>query len=679
MSASFTSPTTAQQVIEHLEQNQVTEISCRSVFDDETIQIFHDAVISNRRLVSSLQSLQLQANDLSSCSLPYIARIMQSASNLIHVDLSENHLGDTCNNNGLEGLVDVLTSDDENHFCCIQSLNLNHNKIGPKAGHPLARLLRRNTTIHTLSLGQNSLGTKTIKAIAPALCQNSTLKHLDLSYNKLSDRGITWLAAVLEVDNNASQLATLDLQYNKIGPAGAHVLAKTLLEHNNKYLTCLNLSLNCIGPDGAQSLGAVIKYSHVLEELHLGRNDLSSGVLPLLQGLAESQVTRLRVLDLSWNSLTDEAAVYLAEHVLVKNSHLAELNLASNAIGDKGVVALARALPADMGLQELNIIGNQARDESAYAMADVLTSRHCCLQTLKWEKNNFTEAGKIRLRAAFAYRENLRKWLDKYITEMVTRKVVTLDFSRQRIGDNELIAISRALVKHKPRVPTLWINGDAQEGKHIATDSDDDGASIQFVTSRGISIFVKEVLAKNSGTVERLYIDRCSRIEDEGWTALAQALVTNTSLVILSISGSNVSMRAVQQFASALQKNRTVQRINLSDNKLGDEVVGEVSRMIQNGREKSVLKSINLCRNNITDRGLASLQSLGADCALQELHLAGNSITDAGALDLAKACIKNSSLKWVNLSQNRLSYRGKRALKLFLPEDAVFEADEQRR
>jgi Ran GTPase-activating protein (RanGAP) involved in mRNA processing and transport len=678
LSAATFDGASVEDVLEHLEQNLgIQELSCRLVLDDANIETFQDAILLNRRLVASLYTLKLSGNNLSSCSLPSLARILQCASSLRHLDLSENHLGDTCNNAGLELFVNVLTSSESR----LESLNLAQNKLGPKASASLARLLRNNTTIHTLSLAHNALGTKTLKAIGPSLSQNTTLRQLNISYNKLSDRGMSMLATALwDDDASRSQLATLDLQYNKIGPAGAFVIFKALLlQTHHKHLVSLNLSLNCIGPDGAQVLGAVLKYSHLLEEIHVGRNDMGAGVMGLLEGLAESHVTRLRVLDLSWNSLTDDAAVYLAEHVLAKNTHLAVLNLASNAISDRGVLALARALEADLGLRELDIVGNQARDESAFAMANLLTSRHCHLQTLKWEKNNFTQAGKMRLRAAFAYRDSLTKWLDSCLKEIRTRKVIALDFSARRIGDNELIAICRALAKYKPRVPTLWLFGQVPEGKHTVTDSDDDGGNLQFITSRGIAALAGEVLAKNAGRIERLYVDNCSQVDDEGWAALADALRTNTTVLILSLTRSNVGMEAVKRLASALERNNKLQRLNLGDNALGDAVIEELARSLQARQQRSPLKSVNLSRNNITDKGLAVFPTLGANIGLQELHLAGNSITDAGALDLAKAFIHNTSVRWVNLSQNRLSYRGKRALKLFLPDDATLETDEQHR
>ncbi|GKY99270.1 hypothetical protein MPSEU_000882100 [Mayamaea pseudoterrestris] len=678
--ASFDSQATVQEILEQLERNSqsIQTLIIRSVLDDSTVRDFHDAIIDKKRMVSSLQTLELPCNNLSSCSLPLLARILQSAQNLRNVNLSENHLGDACNNQGLELFVDVFTN--ANIDCHVQTLDLRQNKIGPKGGHALSRLLRHNSSLKSLSLAQNALGTKTIKAIAPSLAQNITLQYLDLSYNKLSDRGISMLVAATFDSLSQSRLASLDLQYNKIGPAGAHVLSKALLNNHNKYLTCLNLSLNCLGPEGAQAFASVLKHSHTLQHLYLSRNDLSTGTLPLLHGLADSQVTRLQLLDLSWNSLKDDVAVYLAEQVLPNNSHLEVLNLASNAISDIGMMALAKALAADLTLRELNIVGNQAKDISALALAEVLTSPHCYLETLHWEKNNFTQAGKRRIQAAIKYRVNVKQWLGKYLKDIRTRKVMAIDISSRRIGDDELIAICRAIAKYKTRVPTLWLfgGGSSNDGKsNVTTDcsnssDEDDGVhDIQVITSRGITVLAKSVLAKNAGRVERVYIDQFATVSDDGWLALMQALVTNHTVVILSLTKSNVSMTAIKSLAVALQRNVILERLNLSDNKLGD---GALLELVQS---KFRLKSLNLSRNEISDLGPASLPMLAGN-VLQELYLAGNNISDAGALDFAKACIHGTHLQWISLSQNRLTYRGKRALKLFLPEFAILEADEQR-
>ena len=256
---------------------------------------------------------------------------------------------------------------------------------------------------------------------------------------------------------------------------------------------------------------------------------------------------------------------------------------------------------------------------------------------------------------------------------------MTMDFSSRRIGDNELIAMCRALAKHKPRVPTFWLYGDAMAGDGLATYGDDDERDIQSITSHGVAILSREVLAENAGQVERLYFDRCECIGDDGWASLAHALVTNNTVVVLSLMGSNISLEAAISVASALGRNKKVERLNLSDNKLGDGFLRALTDSLQASRIFTSLKSVNLSRTGISDHGMASFPSLGADCNLQELHLAGNDITDAGVLDLAKACIHNVSLEWVNLSRNCLSYRGKRVVRLFLAENAVVEADEQRK
>jgi len=63
---------------------------------------------------------------------------------------------------------------------------------------------------------------------------------------------------------------------------------------------------------------------------------------------------------------------------------------------------------------------------------------------------------------------------------------------------------------------------------------------------------------------------------------------------------------------------------------------------------------------------------------LEELHLADNNITDAGALDLAKACMDSTSIHWLTVTGNRMTWKGIQTLSLFLPNEFVLESDQQK-
>lgn len=630
-----------EDVVQLLEaQTAVHELSCSEILKDEDVE-YLDVFLKSRMAQVQLQCLKLPKNNLSPMASLALAHIIETTQTLRELDLSDNLLlGE-----GFTALVRALV----NPSCRLVKLNISSNRIGPKGASAFSSLIRQSKSLEDLNLAKNSLGTKAIKMIVVELCENTTLLRLDLTQNNVSDRGASHLATALDPELSKSRLQQLDLTCNKIGPTGAHSLAHALLT-GNKSLQHLNLSLNRVGPDGAAAFGAVLKYSHTLQDLNLSRNNVAEGVMQLLEGLQESEETDLRRLDLSWNSLRDNAAVRLAS-LLRGNGVLQSLNLASNAIGTQGIISLAKSLPYDVALRELDIVGNQAEDSSAAVLATVLCRPDCKLEILRWEHNNFTVEGKKRMEAAFVFRENLKKWLGRYLKEIETRRVLGLDLSSKYIGDDEVIAISHHVAKYHPHVLTLVLSGDR-------------------LTSRGVIGLTKEVLSPNAVKVDRLYVSD-SAAGDSGAGALAQALLTNTSLTVLSLMRCEITADGARMLANALRRNRTVARLNLRGNRIGDNGARELWSGILERPDCSI-RALNLSKNGISDRGLL----FSTFATLEELHLGENEITDFGALDIAKACIGADRLHWLNVSCNRISPKGIQALRLFVPSSTMFEHDE---
>lgn len=639
----FTSKSDSNNVLSYLEENGVKgiiELSCSdgSLTDDdvESLGVF----LSQHRRQVNLQVLKLPNNGLRS-GLRAVAYIVQMAApTLRELDLSNNLLGA----DGLTTLVeDALTADN----CKLLKLNLNNNKLSTnQAAAPLASLFRNNNSIEELFLSNNSLGAKTVKNISEALSASVTLKKMDLSYNKLNDRGIKFLAKCLDPNRSRCYLRDLNLTYNKIGPIGISYITDAMVKNNsiNTTLIRLDLSLNIVQPKGAEHLARILEYSYTLEELILSRNNiLDEGCIAICQSLAESyknNTSRLRILDLSWNSLTDTSAVVLADDLLLQNAVLEKLNLASNAITSVGICQLARAVPSDMALKELDIIGNQATDQSADALAEVMCRPRCKLE-VKWEKNRFTFVGEERLRSVSAFRNHLKRWLNRELKNIEVCHRVNLDLRDKNLSDNELIALSHSLAKYGPMVPTTFLSGPK-------------------VTIRGIKA-LSEILADNSAKMIRLYISKCPSFGDTGAVVLAQALYTNTTLTVLSLTNCSLSENGIESLAIALSQNNVVSRLNLGDNHIGDGGLQKLLRAIIKS-PNVCLTSLNVSNNNITDQGLRALTSTSS---LKELFLARNAITDQGALDLAKACMGSKQLDWLDVSSNFISKKGIQALEIF--------------
>ena len=175
-------------------------------------------------------------------------------------------------------------------------------------------------------------------------------------------------------------------------------------------------------------------------------------------------------------------------------------------------------------------------------------------------------------------------------------------------------------------------------------------------------------LAVNS-TLEELDISD-NDIGDKGIGYIATALLTNTTLKILSISrcvvigllqcldtGSN-HMNGRVHICTALQQNTTLTTLNFSSCGLSDLVAESLARALE---VNSSLKTLDIVENNISDNGIAHIaKSLQKNNTLR-LLLVGrngsnilvpvlvNALTDTGVLSLARGVATNTSMVWLNI------------------------------
>ena len=124
---------------------------------------------------------------------------------------------------------------------------------------------------------------------------------------------------------------------------------------------------------------------------------------------------------------------------------------------------------------------------------------------------------------------------------------------------------------------------------------------------------------------------------------------------------------------NALRRNNHLQVLSLQGNAIGDAGAREILTAILD-KPRPVVTSLNLSLTGLSDRGLVLLPFQ----RLEYLTLSHNQISDAGALDIAKACIDCTCLKWLDLSNNMLTCRGTQTLNLFLPtQDTALLCDNQ--
>ena len=183
--------------------------------------------------------------------------------------------------------------------------------------------------------------------------------RVSLTSCSIDDQGAKFLfLGVCKYLNTHSTVTTqldMSLRGNNIHEEGAHHIAELLTNTNVVYK--LNLSGNRVGAEGLKSLCEALVTNTSLPELVL--YDCSI-VVSEDNGPSLTEMLRrnnaLKVLSLSWNSVTDSACHYIATG-LKDNTSLRELNLTNCDLTDRGVVSLSTGL--NDYIEELRLYGNE--------------------------------------------------------------------------------------------------------------------------------------------------------------------------------------------------------------------------------------------------------------------------------------------------------------------------------
>ncbi|RUS76713.1 hypothetical protein EGW08_015516 [Elysia chlorotica] len=261
--------------------------------------------------------------------------------NLLEVNKFIEEINIMCNDFGAPGAVAIAHALHTNTG--LKVLRLNGNKIGNKGGMAFAQALQINMTLESLDIGDADLTIECLIALATVLRENRTLKALNVN------RPLLWTVQEEPTDHFTRMikvnkgLRELHMQKFTMRDFGACRFAENLI--HNHTLTYLNLNCNRITRDGTKELAKVLKLN-----------------------------TGLKVLDLGYNRLEDDGAIYLAEAIGTYNTTLECLNIVYNNIGPKGLCAIADALSLNSALTSLYIWGNHFDDSVCQAFSTHLHS-----------------------------------------------------------------------------------------------------------------------------------------------------------------------------------------------------------------------------------------------------------------------------------------------------------------
>lgn len=276
----------------------------------------------------------------------------------------------------------------------LTKVDLSGNFLCFPRGTQLLALAVKGSNVSTLSLAGTGLKDRELGWFASVL-KESSIQSLDLSQNPLEVQGLQLLAEGLK----SSKVTDLNLSESRSAGPGlyfdvrpvAAVLRETSIRSLDLFkspleawvgralveglrassVTALNLRETRLGNKGAMALLAILNQTS-LQSLNLACNQIH--VLTQAEGLKGSHLTDL---DLYGNRVGDRGVRALVAGF--RESSLRSLSLASNEIGLNGALAIAGGLKVSK-LTSLNLQSNRLQDEAVKILAAAL--RGSLLQSL---------------------------------------------------------------------------------------------------------------------------------------------------------------------------------------------------------------------------------------------------------------------------------------------------------
>ncbi|XP_056121688.1 NACHT, LRR and PYD domains-containing protein 12-like isoform X4 [Rhinichthys klamathensis goyatoka] len=274
-----------------------------------------------------------------------------------------------------------------------RKLNLSGHKLGDTRVNQIAALLQdKHCQLNTLTLSCCYMTDEGCSDVTSALKSNpSHLRELDLSGNNLGDSGVKNLSDLLM--NPQFKLEKLQLVCCDMTDEGCSDVTSAL-KSNPSHLRELNLIRNKLGDSGVKNLSDLLMNPQFkLEKLHVCGCSITEKQSLILTSALKSNPSHLRELDLSRNKLENSGVKNLSDLLMNPQFKLEKLHL-YGSISEKQSLILTSALISNPShMRELDLSGNELGNTGVKHLCDVLKDSHCKLERLRLSLCYMTDEG----------------------------------------------------------------------------------------------------------------------------------------------------------------------------------------------------------------------------------------------------------------------------------------------
>ncbi|XP_041047169.1 NLR family, CARD domain containing 5 isoform X3 [Carcharodon carcharias] len=568
-------------------------------------------------------------------------------------------------------------------LCVPKKFRLEECEMDGETMRNLCLILEQCSGLTEFDLSNNALSDEVIAELLNHLPDLHDLKILNITDNIISPDAILLLANslnicenVLEVEVRASGRASISLMKKayrledngkKTKPPCSRILSlkecnlgKRSVEKLFGILECckdlteLDLSCNLLGDEELQCLRDFLPKLHVLKLIDVSNNRISpaaalylveslntcSSVVEVEVSLSSHGRSLIKFAKRCENKVCSVKECRFKEEELLKFfsiiewcSHLTELNLAGNMMGDEGLRNLVEVVTNLKDLKELNL---QRNGVSLVAVKGLLIALKDCPKALM-----------VRFEEPWIY--------DEDAANLVQCACSHLNIADIGIKNNNVLI---RLVDYG------WQSAEMLRSNYDSTrmDTGAQNSSLRLISLYQCGIEAPQLLhlapiVKQCPHLLEFHLYRNS-IGNKGAETLAEILPAFQGLKKLSLESVDISSNGMVKLAAGLRKCHSIEEINLSQNELGLEGVSELGKTLPGLKQ---LKKINLSRIS-TAAGLVGTNMLAEglrDCTrLEEINLDSLMLKDSGAQLLAEGILRMPCLKKLNLRCNSIGCKG---------------------
>ncbi|CDW82527.1 UNKNOWN [Stylonychia lemnae] len=390
--------------------------------------------------------LDLSRNKLRDDGVKILSKYLVANRSIIHLDLSQNEI----THKGSQELFLQLASN-----VSIISLDVGsydgqgRNRIGSKGLIKLQQLLiMPNTMLSHIFLAGNYIGNQGLQLLASGLKTNDRVMALDLSNNEITGcQGADGLYEILT--NESNQILELIISKNPLGNNGVEKFSGAL-RHDKCKLSCLIMTQCDFNQLGARLLYLAVRICHSLQTFVIDKNKLNGPSVSVIQQMLWIN-TSIRSLSMAYCLLRDDGLTAICDG-LERNQSIQTLILNNNQITDASIKNLSKRIKSSkLYLKVLDLSYNYITNKSGVGLMESL-ARNDSIQTLIINNNSLADESAQELIQTLKKNKNIRKLSLNHngINLRFIEEIAEL------VNKNELLAVERVLPDFQSEIQLMY-------------------------------------------------------------------------------------------------------------------------------------------------------------------------------------------------------------------------------